>query len=79
MESIDLYSKPLADPVKLENLLQRRQNVYGDILQNIDEDDIEKLLRYFDNNVPSVMASLLGKVEMQDTLNIIIIQILGDE
>ena len=69
----------MADPVKLENLLQRRQNVYGDILQNIDEDDIEKLLRYFDNNVPSVMASLLGKVEMQDTLNIIIIQILGDE
>ena len=36
--------------------------MYGDILQNIDEDDIEKLLRYFDNNVPSVMASLLGKV-----------------
>ena len=53
--------------------------MYGDILQNIDEDDIEKLLRYFDNNVPSVMASLLGKVEMQDTLNIIIIQNSGDE
>ena len=62
MESIDLDSKPLADPVKLENLLQRRQNVYGDITQNVSEEDIEKLLRHFNNHVPSVIASLMGKV-----------------
>merc|ERR1711936_67427 len=67
LENVNLETKPLADPVKLANLHQRHQNVYGDLIQNVSMDDIEKLLRIFNNHVPSVIGALLDKVMKKGT------------
>ena len=40
-----------------------RRKVYGDITQNASPEDLEKLLRFFDNHVPTVIAALVDKVQ----------------
>ena len=57
LDKVNLKSRPQADLKKLENLLARRKT-YGDITQNSSAEDLEKLLRLFDNHVPSVIAAL---------------------
>ena len=52
------------DPIKLENLIKRRK-IYGDITQNVSEDELAKLLRYFDNHVPSIIIALEEKVRLK--------------
>ena len=62
MDDLDFSGKPAkADQVKLENLIKRQQ-IYGDITQNATKEDLEKLLRYFNNEVPQVIAALEEKV-----------------
>ena len=61
---MNVESKAPADPEKLNNLLKRRK-IYGDITQNVTEEEIEKLLRHFDNHVPSMIAALVDKVKMK--------------
>ena len=46
-----------ADPNILRNLLQRRK-VYGDVTQNVSNEELETLLRYHENIVPKVIAAL---------------------
>ena len=46
-------SVPEADKTKLENLIRRRR-VYGDITQNVTEEELEQLLKKFGNHVPKV-------------------------
>ena len=55
-----------ADCYKLQNLL-KRQEVYGDITQNASAEELEKLLKYFQNDVPKVIAALEGKIRMKGT------------
>ena len=62
MDNVNIENKAPADPEKLNNLLKRRK-IYGDITQNVTEDEIEKLLRHFDNHVPSLVAALVDKVK----------------
>ena len=52
------------DPIKLENLIKRRK-IYGDITQNVSEDELAKLLQYFDNHVPSIIIALEEKVRLK--------------
>ena len=59
-----------ADCSKLQNLLQR-QKVYGDITQNASAEELEILLKYFQNDVPKVIAALEGKVRMKGTRSFI--------
>ena len=52
---------------QLENL-KRRMKKYGDITQNArDADELEELLRYFDNRVPSVILFLEERVRAKGT------------
>ena len=56
--NLDLNDKPdAADPNILRNLLQRRK-VYGDVTQNVSNEELETLLRYYENIVPKVIAAL---------------------
>ena len=65
LENMDLSDKPLeADAMKLENLVKRRK-IYGDITQNASESDLSKLLRFFENDVPSVIGYLENKVRVK--------------
>ena len=64
LNKVNLNSRPQADSTKLENLLARRK-IYGDITQNSNPEDLEKLLRLFDNHVPSVIAALVDKVKQK--------------
>ena len=51
---LDLQGKPeVCDELKLKNLI-KRQKVYGDITQNASHEELENLLRYYENNVPQV-------------------------
>lgn len=50
-----------ADQKKLGNLVKRRK-VYGDITQNATKDELEMLLRIFDNHVPQVIGALEDRV-----------------
>ena len=43
----------LADPKILESL-QGRRKIYGDIMQNVDLEEVEALLLHFNNDVPKV-------------------------
>ena len=45
----------LADPKILETL-KRRREIYGDIMQNADLEEVEALLLHFNNNVPKVIG-----------------------
>ena len=52
---------------QLKNL-QKRWKVYGDITQNaLDCDELEKLLRCFDNRVPAVIYFLEERVRAKGT------------
>ena len=65
LESMDLTDKPqVADELKLENLVKRRK-IYGDITQNATELELSKLLRFFENDVPSVIGYLENKVRIK--------------
>ena len=56
--NLDLNDKPdAADPNILRNLLQRRK-VYGDVTQNVSNEELETLLRYYENIVPKVINAL---------------------
>ena len=56
-----------ADPIKLENL-KKRMKKYGDITQNArDTDELEELLRRFDNRVPAVIFFLEERVRAKGT------------
>ena len=61
LSNLKLDKKMEADPIKLGNLIKRRK-IYGDITQNVTEDELAKLLRYFNNHVPSLIAALEEKV-----------------
>ena len=52
------------DQMKLGNLVARRK-IYGDITQNVTESDLEKLLRYYENDVPKVIDYNSRKVRIQ--------------
>ena len=52
------------DQMKLGNLIARRK-IYGDITQNVTESDLEKLLRYYENDVPKVIDYNSRKVRIQ--------------
>ena len=64
LSKLKLETKPEVDPIKLENLIKRRK-IYGDITQNVSEDELAKLLRYFDNHVPSIIIALEEKVRLK--------------
>ena len=64
MSQLKLETKPEVDPIKLENLIKRRK-IYGDITQNVSEDELAKLLQYFDNHVPSIIIALEEKVRLK--------------
>ena len=49
---MNLENKSEVDRMKLENL-NKRQKIYGDITQNASPEDLETLLKYFENHVPS--------------------------
>lgn len=66
MSKLNIDSRPNADQNKLQNLLGRRK-IYGDITQNASPEDIEKLLRFFDNHVPSVIGALVDKIKSKGT------------
>ena len=52
---------------QLKNLKRRMKN-YGDIIQNSrDAEELEELLRYFDNQVPSVIYFLEERVRAKGT------------
>ena len=55
-----------ADPKVLEKMIARRK-VYGDIVQNVDLDELEALLRNFNNNVPKVIGAIERKVLQRGT------------
>merc|ERR1712117_277968 len=56
-----------ADPIKLENL-KKRMKKYGDITQNArDADELEELLRRFNNRVPAVIFFLEERVRAKGT------------
>ena len=61
LSKLKLETKMEADPIKLGNLIKRRK-IYGDITQNVSEDELAKLLRYFNNHVPSLIGALEEKV-----------------
>jgi len=61
LSKLKLDKKMEADPIKLGNLIKRRK-IYGDITQNVTEDELAKLLRYFNNHVPSLIGALEEKV-----------------
>ena len=61
LSNLKLDKKMEADPIKLGNLIKRRK-IYGDITQNVTEDELAKLLRYFNNHVPSLIGALEEKV-----------------
>ena len=64
--NLDLNDKPdAADPNILRNLLQRRK-VYGDVTQNVSNEELETLLRYHENIVPKVIAALEIIIEDRD-------------
>ena len=63
---MDFASETLPDKFKLENLI-KRQNIYGDITQNATKEELERLLVFFDNDVPKVIAALDSKVRMKGT------------
>ena len=54
------------DPLKFENL-KKRQNIYGDITQNASEEELEKLLIHFQNDVPKVIGALEHKTRSKGT------------
>ena len=64
MSQLKLETKPEVDPIKLENLIKRRK-IYSDITQNVSEDELAKLLQYFDNHVPSIIIALEEKVRLK--------------
>jgi hypothetical protein len=59
-----------ADPVKLQNLIKRRK-IYGDITQNATDEELEKLLQFFGNEVPKVIGALEDKVRAKGSRNFI--------
>ena len=56
----------LADPKILETLKGRRK-IYGDIMQNVDLEEVEALLLHFNNNVPKVIGAIECKVQQKGT------------
>ena len=64
LENMDLNDKPSTDETKLQNLVKRRK-IYGDITQNASEKDLSKLLRFYENDVPSVIGYLENKVRLK--------------
>ena len=44
-----------------------RRKIYGDIIQNVDLDELEALLRHFNNNVPKVIGAIECKVLQRGT------------
>eukprot|EP00095_Tigriopus_kingsejongensis_P008231 maker-scaffold591_size129331-snap-gene-0.20 protein:Tk08231 transcript:maker-scaffold591_size129331-snap-gene-0.20-mRNA-1 annotation:"lactoylglutathione lyase" len=64
VKEVDAGTEPAAeaDPVKLANLVQRR-NVYGDITQNTENtEELEELLKRYHNHVPKVVRHLEERV-----------------
>ena len=67
LENLDMTDKVAEpDPVKLANLIKRRQ-VYADITQNATEEELAKLLRFYNNVVPSVIGYLENKIRVKGT------------
>ena len=65
LENMDLSDKPSEpDEVKMSNLIKSRK-IYGDITQNASESDLAKLLRFYHNDVPSVILYLENKVRLK--------------
>ena len=54
------------DTLKFKNL-KKRQNIYGDITQNASEEELEKLLIHFQNDVPKVIGALEHKTRSKGT------------
>ena len=55
-----------ADPKILETL-KRRRKIYGDIMQNVDLEEVEALLLHFNNNVPKVIGAIECRVQQKGT------------
>ena len=65
LENMDLSDKvSQPDEIKMSNLIKRRK-IYGDITQNASEVDLAKLLRFYNNDVPSVILYLENKVRLR--------------
>ena len=62
MDLSDNVSQP--DEVKLSNLIKRRK-IYGDITQNASEQDLAKLLRFYNNDVKLVIFYLESMVRLK--------------
>ena len=55
-----------ADPKILETLNGRRK-IYGDIMQNVNSEEVEALLLHFNNNVPKVIGAIECRVQQKGT------------
>ena len=63
---LDLEGKPEVCEEKYQNLI-KRQKTYGDITQNASPEELENLLRYYENSVPEVSLETKGSFSENET------------